>query len=92
MHYFSEARHNGTKTVVFSPDLNASGKYADEWIPIHGGQDGAFWMAVTHIILKEYHHKKQIPYFIEYVTRYTDSPFLVQLEKKDGVYRKKCGW
>jgi len=42
VHYFAEARHNGTKTVVFSPDLNASGKYADEWIPIHSGQDGAF--------------------------------------------------
>ena len=86
VHYFAEARHNGTKTVVFSPDLNASGKYADEWIPIHSGQDGAFWMAVTHIILKEYHHEKKVPYFIDYVKRYTDSPFLVQLEKKDGVY------
>lgn len=87
VHYFAEARHNGTKTVVFSPDLNASCKYADEWIPIHAGQDGAFWMAVTHIILKEYHHEKKIPYFLDYVTRYTDSPFLVVLDEEKGVVK-----
>ncbi|MCF8371696.1 MAG: nitrate reductase subunit alpha [Bacteroidales bacterium] len=86
VHFFSESRHNGTKTVVLSPDFNMVAKYADNWIPLHAGQDGAFWMAVTHIILKEYHHEKQTPYFIEYTKRYTDSPFLVELVEKNGVY------
>jgi nitrate reductase alpha subunit len=86
VHFFAESRHNGTKTVVFSPDLNMVAKYADTWVPIHAGQDAAFWLAVTHIILKEAHHEKQIPYFIDYVTKYTDSPFLVELVKTESGY------
>jgi nitrate reductase alpha subunit len=85
VHFFAESRHNGTKTVVFSPDFNMVAKYADTWVPVHAGQDGPFWLAVTHIILKEAHHEKQIPYFLDYVAKYTDSPFLIELEKKgDG--------
>jgi len=60
-------------------------KYADQWIPLHAGQDGAFWMAVTHVILKEAHFEKQTPYFIEYVKKFTDSPFLVEIVEKDGI-------
>ncbi|HQH22789.1 MAG TPA: nitrate reductase subunit alpha [Bacteroidales bacterium] len=83
VHFFSEARHNGTKTVVFSPDFSMVSKYADQWIPVHAGQDGAFWMAVTHVILKEAHAEKQTGYFIEYTKKYTDAPFLVELVKED---------
>ncbi len=86
VHFFAESRHNGTKTTVFSPDFNMVAKYADTWIPVHAGQDGAFWLAVTHIILKEAHHEKQIPYFLDYVSKFTDSPFLVELEKKGDGY------
>lgn len=82
-HFFAESRHNGTKTVVFSPDFSQVAKYADEWVPLHAGSDGAFWMAVTHVILKEYHHELKTPFFIDYVKRYTDSPYLVELTK-DG--------
>lgn len=84
-HFFAESRHNGTKAVVFSPDFSQLCKYADQWIPLHAGSDGAFWMAVTHVILKEYHYEKQTSYFIDYVKRYTDSPMLVHLDKiKNG--------
>ncbi len=79
-HFFAESRHNGTKAVVFAPDFSQVCKYADQWVPIHAGSDGAFWMAVTHIILKEYHHEKHTPYFLEYVKQYTDSPYLVRLD------------
>ena len=79
VHFFSEARHNGTKTVVMAPDYNMVAKYADKWLPVHAGQDGAFWQAFTHVLLKEYHVDKQTPYFIDYVKKYTDSPFLVEL-------------
>lgn len=82
IHFFSEARHNGSKTVVMSPDFSMVAKHADQWIPAHAGSDGAFWMAVTHVILKEWHVDKQTPYFMDYVKRYTDSPFLVRLDKK----------
>ena len=79
VHFFSESRHNGTKTVVFSPDFSMVSKYADQWIPVHAGQDGAFWMAVVHVILKETHVDKQVPYFIEYTKKYTDAPYLVEI-------------
>ncbi|MBS1488780.1 MAG: nitrate reductase subunit alpha [Bacteroidetes bacterium] len=81
IHFFSESKHNGTKTVVMSPDFSMVAKHADQWIPCHAGSDGAFWMGVTHVILKEYHADRQVPYFIEYAKRYTDCPFLVELEK-----------
>ncbi len=87
VHFFAEARHNGTKAVVFSPDFSQVSKYADQWVPLHAGSDGAFWMAVSHVILKEFHHEKQTPYFIDYVKRYSDCPYLVELEK-DGTHYK----
>ncbi|MBI2608971.1 MAG: nitrate reductase subunit alpha [Deltaproteobacteria bacterium] len=85
-HYFAESRHNGTKTVVFSPDFSQVCKYADQWVPLHAGSDGAFWMAATHVILKEFHHEKKTPYFIEYTKQYTDSPYLVELKKVGDHY------
>ena len=66
VHFVAEARHAGAKLVVFSPDFSQTSKYADWWIPIHAGQDGAFWMAVNHVILKEFHHQQQSPYFLDY--------------------------
>ena len=86
-HFFAESRHNGTKAVVFSPDFSQVCKYADQWVPVHAGSDGAFWMAVSHVILKEFHHDTQTPYFIDYVKQYTDSPFLVRLDKVGEHYR-----
>jgi nitrate reductase / nitrite oxidoreductase, alpha subunit len=52
-------------------------KFADWWIPAHAGQDGAFWMAVNHVILSEFHHQAKTPYFHDYLKRYSDTPFLV---------------
>lgn len=86
IHFFSEARHNGTKTVVMSPDFSMVAKHADQWLPVHAGSDGAFWMAVTHVILKEFHVDRKVPYFIDYVKRFTDCPFIIKLEKKGGTY------
>ena len=80
-HFAAESRHNGTKMVVLSPDFSQVSKYADQWIPLNAGQDGAFWMAVNHVILKEFHHELETPYFLKYLKRYTDTPFLVRLEK-----------
>jgi len=77
--FASQARTNGTKMVVFSPDFNQVAKYADEWIALNAGQDGAWWMAVNHIILKECHHEQQEPAFLEYTKQFTDSGFLVEL-------------
>ena len=86
-HYLVEARHRGAKVVVFSPDFSQTSKVGDEWIPIHQGQDGAFWMAVSHVILKEYYVDRQVPYFTDYLKRYSDAPFLIELTpSKSGSY------
>jgi nitrate reductase / nitrite oxidoreductase, alpha subunit len=86
-HYLVAARHNGTKVTVFSPDFSMTSKHADWWIPTHAGQDGAFWMAVNHVILNEFHARAKTPYFLDYLKRFTDSPFLIELTAKAGVYR-----
>ncbi|OGQ26341.1 MAG: nitrate reductase subunit alpha [Deltaproteobacteria bacterium RIFCSPHIGHO2_02_FULL_50_15] len=85
-HFAAEARHNGTKMYVFSPDFSQVSKYADEWIAINAGQDGAWWMAVNHVILKEFHHERQIPYFMDYARQFTDLPFLVELTEDNGAF------
>ncbi len=87
VHFVSEARHNGTKLVVFSPDFSQVSKYGDEWISVNAGQDGAWWMAVNHVILKEFHHEKKIDYFLNYSKKFTDSPFLVELKKGKKSYK-----
>ncbi len=86
VHFISEARHEGSKFVVISPDFSQVAKYSDWWIPVQAGQDTALWMAVNHVILKEFHADRQVPYFIDYLKRYSDSPFLVRLDEKDGRY------
>jgi len=86
-HFLSEARANGAKHVIFAPDFNQAAKHADWWVPINAGQDGAFWMAANHVILKEFHADQPTPYFLDYVKRYTDSPFLVVLDKHAESYR-----
>ncbi len=80
-HFAAEARHNGSKMWVFAPDFNQVAKYADEWISLTAGQDGAWWMAVNHVLLKELHHEQQEPYFLDYTKRYTDAPLLVELSR-----------
>ncbi len=79
VHFAAEARQNGTKMVVFAPDFNQVAKYADEWISLNAGQDGAWWMAVNHVILTEFHHNQTVPFFDEYMKQYSDSGFLVEL-------------
>lgn len=86
VHFAAEARHNGTKLVVFAPDFSQVAKYADWWVPIHAGQDGAFWMAVNHVIMNEFHYKNPTPYFLNYLRQYSDAPFLVELNEVDGKY------
>ncbi len=97
-HFLAESRHNGTKLWVFSPDFNMVAKYADEWVGVNTGQDGAWWMAVNHVLLTEFHHQKQTDYFLNYTRKYTDAPFLVELTpSKNGVLRpgqllRAVGW
>lgn len=86
-HFMVEARYNGTKVVGVSPDYAEYDKFADIWLPARAGTDGALAMAMTHVILNEFYVKQQIPYFIDYVKRFTDLPFLVTLKQTGNEYR-----
>jgi nitrate reductase alpha subunit len=85
-HFAAEARHNGSKMWVFSPDFSQVSKYADEWVPVNAGQDGAWWMAVNHVLLKEFHHERQLPSFLDYTRKFTDAPYLVELHEAGDAY------
>ena len=86
-HFAAEARHNGSKVWVFSPDFSSMSRFADEWVAPAAGEDGAWWMAVNRILLREFHHERRVPYFIDYCKRFTDSPYLVELVPSSGLHR-----
>ena len=85
-HFMVEARYRGQKVVAISPDYADNTKFADEWLAVHPGTDGALAMGMGHVILREFHVERPEPYFTDYVKRFTDSPFLVSLEERDGAY------
>ncbi len=85
-HFMTEARYRGQKVVVVSPDYADNTKFADQWLAPHPGTDGALAMAMGHVILKEFFVDRQTTRFHEYVTRYTDLPFLVTLVERDDAY------
>ena len=83
-HWMTEARYRGQKVVVCSPDYSDATKFADEWLSPAPGTDGALAMAMGHVILREFFVERQVPYFADYVTRFTDVPFLVTLDRGRG--------
>jgi len=87
-HYLAEARYRGAKVVVMSPDYSEASKFADAWLPVEQGHDGAFWMALNHVILKEFYAERQVTFFEEYVTRFSDLPFLVKLTEQEGSWQQ----
>jgi len=87
-HWLAEVRYKGTKVVAVSPDYADNVKFADDWMAPAPGADGALALAMGHVILAEFHRDRQVPYFTDYVRRFTDAPFLVTLEPgADGTYR-----
>jgi nitrate reductase alpha subunit len=80
-HWMAEARYRGQKVVVMSPDYSDATKFADDWLAPHPGTDGALAMAMGHVLLKEFYVDRPVPRFLDYVTRYTDLPFLVTLRE-----------
>ena len=85
-HFYVEARYNGAKVVVISPDYYDHVKFADVWVPIKPGSDAALALAMAHVILKEFYVDRTVDYFVDYVKKYTDLPFLVVLERRGDYY------
>ena len=69
-----------------TPDYSEVAKLSDSWVPARQGTDAALAMAMGHVILKEFHVAGKSKYFDYYCSMYTDMPFLVMLEEKDGNY------
>ncbi|WP_100011451.1 nitrate reductase subunit alpha [Lentibacillus sediminis] len=85
-HFLAEARYKGTKVVSVSPDYAESTKFADDWMSVKQGTDGAVAMAMGHVILNEFYRKQMTPYFENYAKQYTDFPFAVKLKKQKGSF------
>ncbi len=83
-HFYTEARYRGAKSVVICPDYSEASKFADLWISVKQGTDAALALAMGHVILKEFHVDREVPYFTDYLRRYTDMPMLVRLVRQDG--------
>ena len=83
-HFYSEARYNGTKVVAVSPDYSEYVKFADLWLPARAGTDAALFLAMGHVVLKEFFVDKEEPYFADYARRFTDLPMLVLLRPLEG--------
>ncbi|ONG81184.1 nitrate reductase subunit alpha [Bacillus cereus] len=81
-HFLAEVRYKGTKVVSVSPDFAESTKFADDWISVKQGTDGALAMAMGHVILQEFYVDNQVEYFTKYAKQYTDFPFFVTLKQK----------
>ncbi|SUA77730.1 Respiratory nitrate reductase 1 alpha chain [Nocardia otitidiscaviarum] len=86
-HWMAEARYRGQKVIAVAPDYADNVKFADEWIPMRPGMDGALALAMGHVILREFFVQRTTPYFTEYVKRYTDLPFLVRLTPDGDAFR-----
>nr|WP_202422870.1 nitrate reductase subunit alpha [Gordonia sp. SID5947] len=83
-HWMAEVRYRGTKIVTVSPDYADNTKFADEWLPAQAGTDAALAMAMGHVILTEFFVRRRTSFFDEYVRTYTDLPFLIHLEQREG--------
>jgi nitrate reductase / nitrite oxidoreductase, alpha subunit len=79
-HWMAEARYRGQKVVAVSPDYADNVKFADEWLAVAPGTDGALALAMGQVILQEFFVERTTPYFDDYVKTYTDLPFLVDVE------------
>src|SRR3954447_9841692 len=80
-HWMTEARYRGQKVVAVAPDYADNVKFADDWLAAAPGTDGALAMAMGHVILREFFVDRETPYFHDYVSKFTDLPFLVGLDE-----------
>ncbi len=87
-HWMTEARYRGQKVIAVAPDYAENVKFADEWVTLGPGTDGALAMGMGHVILKEFFADQQVPFFADYNKQYTDlSNLVVLVPGDDGVLR-----
>lgn len=76
------AKERGMKLVAIDPRLRGAGHFADEWLPIRPATDLALALALCHLLVAQGTIDR------EYLTRYTNAPFLLREEgdflRRDG--------
>ena len=85
-HFMVEARYRGQKVIVVSPDYADNTKFADEWLAPHPGTDGALAIAMGHVVLKEFLVDRRTPRFVEYLKKFSDSSYLIELTPRDDAW------
>ena len=85
-HFMAEARYRGQKVITVSPDYADNTKFADEWLAVHPGTDGALAIAMGHVILREFLVDRRTARFVDYMKTYSDSAYLVSLTPRGDAY------
>ncbi len=73
-HYIAEARYNGARVIVISPDYNPSAIHADLWVPVNIGTDAALALGMAQVIVKDRLYRE------DFVREQTDMPLLVRAD------------
>ncbi|MCI4624334.1 MAG: molybdopterin oxidoreductase family protein [Candidatus Magnetoovum sp. WYHC-5] len=71
----SKVKERGGKVVVINPIRSGYGAIADEWVPIKPGTDGAFILALIHVLLK---HGL---YDVDFLISRTNASFLICMDE-----------
>lgn len=75
MHFFMEAKEQGTRYVVIDPVFNANAAKADMFVPINATTDGALALGVINEVIENGWED------VEFLRLHTEAPFLI---KEDG--------
>ncbi len=78
-HYLWEARYNGAKVVVITPEYGSTAIHADLWVPVRPGYDGHLALSIIHRMLALRLHD------VAFLRRFTDLPLLVRTDTKELV-------
>ncbi|KJR40976.1 formate dehydrogenase, partial [Candidatus Magnetoovum chiemensis] len=73
----SKIKDRGGKVVVVNPVRSGYGAIADEWVPIRPGTDGAFILAIIHVLLKEGLYDR------DFLISHTNASYLIQTDEGD---------
>ncbi|WP_241984230.1 nitrate reductase subunit alpha [Cryobacterium sp. Hb1] len=85
-HFMVEARYRGQKVITVSPDYADNSKFADEWLAVHPGTDGALALAMGHVVLKEFLVDCRTPRFVDYMKKFSDSSYLIALAPRQDAW------
>ncbi len=76
----SRFKRQGGKFISVNPVRTGYSAIADEWVPIKPGTDGALFLALINEIIK------QGLYDREFLTRYSNAPELVNMDRNSSEY------